>query len=212
MFPSLQTEITDRFTAVDNFFRATRNAPHDVQQMGRGLVFVQIYAVYEYLVRTLTVAAIERIALSGHQFRDLRPSLLAIFLDNELKAARDCGMDHIWQKRMNLFNRSISRNRVPVVSVIPHDGSHYRHTQLQTIFDVLGITRSLTVRKRHLQLIDEVVNNRNSVAHGNESPTAVGRRYSRSDIAHKIRLMRKICLRILNLVSEYCSTPNRHRR
>src|SRR6202167_3124651 len=87
--------------------------------------------------------------------------------------------------------------------------SHFRHTQLQMIFDVLGITRSLTVRKRHLQLIDEVVNNPNSVAHSTASPTAVGRSYSHSDITHKISLMRKICFRILSLVSEYCATPDR---
>ena len=54
---------------------------------------------------------------------------------------------------------------------------------------MLGVRRRLTLRRRHLYKIDEVVENRNTISHGNETALNVGRRYSRREINRTIRIM-----------------------
>lgn len=60
--------------------------------------------------------------------------------------------------------------------------------------------------------IDEIVNHRNSIAHGEETAGDIGRRYSRKDIAQRIVQMEKICLRLIEIFAEYCAQPDKHRK
>jgi hypothetical protein len=82
----------------------------------------------------------------------------------------------------------------------------------QLIFRILGIKKPATIRKRHLYRIDELVSNRNKIAHGEETADEIGRRYSRNEILQHIQLMQKICLRLIFLVSEHCDAPERYCR
>jgi hypothetical protein len=88
--------------------------------------------------------------------------------------------------------------------VLPIDGSHFRHTQLQLIFRGLGIQRLPVRRRRHLFRIDEVVDNRNFIAHGEERPEDVGRRYTRQEISTIIRQMKSVCLLIPSVITAHC--------
>ena len=212
MFSTLRTEIIDRFTAVEAHFRQSPRTPTQVAQMSRGLVFVEVYAIWEHTIRAATNTAVATIAGSGHRFFDLRPSLLALYLDPQLESIRTCSPDRVWEKRLALFEQYFSRSPLPNVTRVPHDGSHFRFSQVEMIFRTLGIDRAITVRRRHPQMIDEIVNHRNSIAHGHESPDAIGRRYTYGEVHNRITLMRSICLRLILVADEYCSTPIRHRR
>lgn len=210
MFQTLQAEINDRFTAVERHFRLSPRKPADLAQTSRGLVFVEIYAIYEYTLRTSTRHSIAEIAACGHSFVNLKPSLQALFLDAELKSLREVSEKKVWEKRIALFEKAISTDGITPVDVMPHDGNYYRHTQLQMTFDVLGINKAITTRKRYKYSIDEVVNNRNRIAHGEETPAEVGRRYSDADIRTRVQTMKRVCTRVVLLMSEHCSSPNLH--
>ena len=80
------------------------------------------------------------------------------------------------------------------------------------ILKVFGVKRTLTVRRRHVYRIDEVVNHRNAIAHGRETAGDVGRRYSRQEIVQVIREIKGVCLRLIMIFDEYCSEPAKHRR
>jgi len=211
MFPALQAEIAQRFQQIDAYYRSAPKKPADVAQTFRGLIFVQAYAAYEYTVRTAIHQAIVEIAAKGHSFRDLKPSLLALFLDNELKSVKTCGDKRIWETRIALMAKTFSADPITAVDVVPHDGNYYRHTQLQMTFDVLGVKRAITTRRRYRYTIDEVVDNRNEIAHGESTAAEVGRRYSYPDMRLRIATMRKVCSRVVDLLSEHSSNPNRHR-
>jgi len=213
MFVPLKTEIESRFAAVDSFFKETRKLKSNEEKTARGLAFVHMYSVYEYSVRTAVQIAIDAISVHAHNSKDLSPTLLALFLDAQLKSLKDCGLKDLWRKRLQLFEAAFSTS-IPIIDnqVIPTDGTHYRHTHLQIIFEVLGIKRTPAQRQRHLLRIDEVVNNRNAVAHGRETPDAVGRRYTRGDIHHRIEQMESVSKLFVSAIEAHCANPKKHCR
>jgi len=217
MFHSLRLEVMERFTAVEEYFRLSlpKNARFkgEPSQTSRGLAFVQIYAIHEYTVLKVVQYAVDAIAAHSHSYSDLRPSLLALFLDPQLAALKDCGAKSLWDRRLDLLDKATSDEIVSLPQApIPADGSHFRHAHIYLILRVFGVARTLTLRRRHLYLIDEVVNNRNAISHGAETAATVGRRYSRGDIFRSIRIMQSVCLRLIFIVSEHCSDPARHCR
>jgi hypothetical protein len=213
MFPDLAVEVTERFNAVEQHFSASRHFRGEPAKTANGLVFVQIYAIHEYTVHAVVQRAASAIAAHAHEYSHLRPSLLAMFLDGELSSVRDCGFDNLWERRIKLFERAISGQTITLTRApLPVDGTHFRQSHVQLILKVFGVTRALVFRRRHLYRIDEVVNHRNSIAHGEETAGEIGRRYSRSDIRKIIRQMKNTCLRLILIVGEHCDRPEKHRR
>jgi hypothetical protein len=217
MFHSLQLEVMDRFTTVERYFRVS--LPKDARfkgelsQTSKGLVFVQIYAIHEHTVLKVVQHAVDAIAAHSHSYSDLRPSLLSLFLDPQLTALRECGQKSLWDRRLDLLDLAVSNKTASLSQApLPADGSHFRHGHVNLILRVFGITRKLTLRRRHLFFIDQVVNNRNAISHGEETAAEVGRRYSRSDIYRSIRIMQSLCLRLILIFSEYCNEPTKHCR
>lgn len=213
MFPDLRLEVMDRFTALEQYFRKTGKFRGELSQTARGLVFVQAYAIHESTVVNVVRFASEAIVAHSLTYADLRPSLLAMFLDAELSSVRDCGIRNLWDRRIELFRLSTSNDLLRSADqTMPTDGSHFRHTHIKLILKVLGITRAPTTRRRHLYRIDEVVNNRNFIAHGEKTAAEVGRGYSNGDIWNIIRQMRSACLRLIHIVEEHCGEPKNHRK
>jgi hypothetical protein len=214
MFNLLRHEVDDRFRSLKSFFGATRHFKGELGATAKGLAFVHLYAAYEYTVRSVVQVSIASINAHGHKMKDLTPSLLTLYLDPELTALRDAGRANIWNARLKVVERAFSDDALDLSTNTrpPSDGSHYRHTHLVAILNVFGISRSPARRRRHLYRIDEVVQNRNKVAHGEESPSNIGRRYSRSEILHAIGQINSVCSLLIAIFEGFCSEPSRHRR
>lgn len=215
MFPTLQTEVEDRFNALQAFFattRALRNA--DAEATIKGLMFVQVYAVYEYTVKAVVREAIDGLKTHNHKLNQLSPSLLALFLDPELTSLKDIGPKRVWEARLTIFARAFSKDSLTLSSdtIPPNDGSHFRYSQLEMMFKVFGIRRRPVQRQLHATRINEVVGHRNNIAHGEESAEDIGRRYTRSEISRMLNQMRSVCLLLISAVGSFCSDPKRHRR
>ncbi len=210
MFPTLRSEVAERFDAVEKFFQQSCKLRGELSKTARGLAFVQIYAIHEYTVVTAVEHAAKTVAAHARTFVELRPSLLALFLDAELRSVRDTDKDQ-WFSRLALFDRASSKTPAVFAGepAVPADGSHFRHTQIELILKVFGVRKNPTVRRRHLFLIDEVVNHRNSIAHGNSTAAEVGKRYSNQDVRNIIRRMESACLRLIKILEEHCSDPAR---
>jgi MAE_28990/MAE_18760-like HEPN len=214
MFPALRIEVADRFTAVEKFFQQACRLRGELSQTARGLAFVQIYAIHEYTVATVVEHAAGAVAAHAHKYMNLRPSLLALFLDAEIRSVQDSGPKSQWESRLTLFDRATSKKPAAFVGApaMPADGSHFRHPQIELILRVFGIKRKLTRRKRHLFLIDEIVNYRNEIAHGNFTAAEVGRGYSNEEVRARIRQMKSVSLRLIQILEEHCSDPAKHCR
>ncbi len=214
MFAPLQLEIQRRFSSVESFFSATRSFKGDLAATAKGLVFVQAYAIYEFAVRSTVQHAIDSINNHKHKMKDIAPCLLALYLDPELTSLRDSGRKNIWANRLKLLGRAFSNDAIalPNNTKPPDDGTHYRHSHLIMIFNVFGIARLPVRRRRHLHRIDEVVNNRNQIAHGGETAEEVGRRYTRADMIHVLRQMKSVCLLLVSIFRNFCADSAQHKR
>ncbi len=214
MFGPLTTEIDTRFRAVEEFFAATKDFKGDVAATAKGMVFVQIYAVYEFTVGGIIQAAIDAMNSQGYKLKEIRPSLMTLFLDPEFSSLKDAGQRNIWKARLKIFERAFSEDQLSFSSdaPVPSDGSHYRHTHLIMIFSVFGIKRLPARRRIHLYRIDEIVDHRNQIAHGSETAAEVGRRYTRSEICERIGQMRSVCRFLVTVFDDFCSEPARHKR
>src|SRR5690349_20616324 len=105
MFPALRLEVTERFTAVEKYLKAytAREFDGELSQTARGLVFVQIYAIHEYTVKSVVEQSILAVIGHAHAYKSLRPSLLTLFLDPEITSVQNSGKDRIWAQRLQLF-------------------------------------------------------------------------------------------------------------
>jgi hypothetical protein len=188
MFGPLRSDIEVRFLEVESFFTATKDFSGDLAATAKGLVFVHLYAAYEFTVKSVVQTAIDSINAHGHKMKEIKPSLMALYLDRELTSLRDAGRRNLWNTRLHLFQRVFCDDKIALANNTgpPSDGSHYRHTHLIMIFNVFGIARLPARRRAHLHRIDEIVDHRNQIAHGNETAAEVGRRYTRADVAHRI--------------------------
>ena len=214
MFSQLTTEVEARFAAAEAFFGLTKGFKGDNAATAKGLAFVQVYAVYEFTVCSVVRTTIESIKTHNHRLQDLVPSLMALALDSELNSLRDGGDRRIWENRLNLFEKAFSKKSFDVSSATgpPHDGSHFRYTQLQMIFRVFGIKRLPVRRRAHIGRINEVVNHRNLIAHGTETANDIGRRYTRTEIGHIAAQMRSVCLLLIDVFDRYCADSSRQRK
>jgi hypothetical protein len=210
MFPALRVEVAARFTAAEKFFQQSCRLKGELSQIARGLAFVQIYAIHEYTVVTAVRHAAEAVAAHAHPFSDLRPSLLALFLNSELQSVRDSDKRQ-WESRLALFERANSAQPAVFVGnpAVPAHDSHFRHEHVELILKVFGVRRTLTRRRRHLFLIDQIVDRRNEIAHGSFTAAEVGRNYSNQDVRERIRQMKSVCLRLIQLLEEHCSDPTK---
>lgn len=205
MFNLVQNELARRALALRTFsahIKAIESNNESVAKACKGLAFVQIYAMYEYTVRMTVQATIQAIRNEGLAVNRLRSELFALVLNPEWDSAGDAGNGRKWEQRIALIRAMNSTDPLSATrdSLFPADGSHYRIRQLYTIWSILGVTDSVVPEPRYIGRIDEMVENRNAIAHGRETPENVGGRYSIQDIEERVADAEAICQHIVDTV------------
>jgi hypothetical protein len=211
MFSSLTNELSERFLSTQLYFDATCTSgshPHDA--ISKGLAFISIYGNYEYTVRSTVAEAIRHIKQSKIQFQHVKIECLPLLLHSELNSVADAGAKTAWKRRVDLFRQVNAADACSTSDdAFPNDGSHYRISQIYAIWEAFGITNPVIPNPQWTQLIGEVVENRNAIAHGRRTSKDVGRGYSKDDIVKKFERMRDICLYIVSTVESHVThTPN----
>ena len=155
----------------------------------KGLVFVQLYAMYEYSVRSAVQATLLALCDAGVEIQTIRRSLLALVLDSHWDSAAHSSRERVWDSRMALIARVDSGELTSTLrnDLFPSDGSHYRIQQLRTIWKIFSVSGPVVSECRLIGRIDELVDNRNAISHGRRTPEDVGRQYSWQEIASRVK-------------------------
>jgi hypothetical protein len=212
MFKVLQNEILTRIFTIKEFFAATGNPASSatVRPVSKGLIFVQLYSVYEYTVTGVVRASLTEINSHSTPINTIRLELLGIALDAELASVIDSQRTNKWESKMTLFRRVNASDILKISDhLFPNDGSHFRIQQLNTIWELFGITVPVVPHPRFATLIAELVDNRNAISHGRRTAEDVGRSYTESEIERKINDTQDLCIHIVTAMQGHCSSlPN----
>src|SRR5262249_22810129 len=149
MWADLQTEIQDRILASRQFFLAVAGPPGTIAPpipphaltTAKGLMFVQLYSVYEFTIIGIVREALAEIKTRATPINLLRLELLGIVLNAQFNSAKDCKPENAWANRIELFCRTNAVD--PAVfdeTLFPNDGSHFHHRQILTIWQIFGIS------------------------------------------------------------------------
>jgi hypothetical protein len=210
-FDPIASEVSSRVTtcrSVVGSLHGTATSHPTYSQVFRGLIFVQMYALYEFTLSSAVRAAIEYVNASGRPCSQIRESVLSLLLAPEWLSAADAAPKRRWQVRSDLATaiRSPAVSGAFIDSTFPDDGSHFRTGQIATIWHVFGITAPLVPDQRLLQRIDELVENRNAIAHGRMTPEEVGKRYSPAEIAERVDDTESIVTHIISTMETQCTS------
>jgi len=207
MFSHIQPEILDRIFHTEIFLKdvCTSSVP-TVTKTAKGLVFVQLYSVYEFTVTQCFSAAIRTVSTYSIPAINIRPEVLSVALDSQWDSLRDTSKRRSWDKRIRLLQ--YTRDNIPVSipdDIFPFDDSHFRTKQLETIWSVLGILLPTLPKPIHIGRIQEVVEHRNAIAHGRETADKIGSRFTQNELRIRISDMQNICLYILDTIEAHCA-------
>lgn len=208
MFGSLSGEIASRVSQASMGIIANDSLQERYPlyvAAARGMAFVELYALYEFTVRGAVHATLAAVAKSGVPVGKLPPSLLALILEGQWQSVSSSGRGHVFSRRIELLQEACGGQDLPQFdeTLFPTDGSHYRQKQLYTVWAIFGIAQPVVPDARHLGRIEELVENRNAIAHGRRTPVDVGRRYSRADIEVRVQDTAAICNHIVDTLRDH---------
>ncbi|MCM3289677.1 MAE_28990/MAE_18760 family HEPN-like nuclease [Paenibacillus sp. MER 180] len=170
----------------------------------RGLFFVHLYGVVEYTVRNTVSTAISTINNEQCKYSDLKPVFLSLALDGEFESLSQVKASKKWEKRWEILSKGFS-NEVAVLNndIIPTDGANIKFKQLESIWKSFCIDDPILPRVGTGGLLNELVTNRNKIAHGVETPETVGRRFTYDELTLRFDAISELCSYIINTFESY---------
>lgn len=170
----------------------------------RGLFFVHLYGVVEYTVRSTLSTTISMINNERCKYSDLKPVFLSVALDGEFESLSQVKSNKKWQKRWEMLSRGASHEIVILSNDInPADGTNIKYKQLEIIWNSFCIDAPILPSVGTGGLLNELTENRISIAHGIESPEAVGRRYTYDELKIRFNAINELCSYIIDTFEEY---------
>lgn len=182
---------------------------NDAIKAAKGSFFVLNYGIYENLIVEAVRCLVAEINLRSLEFRKLRTPTLSFVLSPELDGIAGTSRQRAWEKRLNIIEKGRSNTPVQIdESLFPYDDSHFRHDQLKLIWNVFGLAAPELPHPGFIQYIDEMVDNRNRIAHGRESPVSVGGRFSIGDIETKTNQNEQLCSHIASQFADFLTASD----
>lgn len=172
----------------------------------KGLLFVQLYGIHEHVVRSVVSCLVEAVAASGLGIARLRRELVALAVEKEFDAIRQSSSESekVWTRAVGLF-RKVECNEVAQVrpDAAPHDGSHFRASQLEFIWEMFGMPGCALVEAKSRGYLDEIVEKRNQIAHGREAAADVGARFTCDEMEKRVGVVEQNSLHLVGCVRAF---------
>lgn len=182
---------------------------NDASRSAKGLLIVQNYAVYEYVVVESVRMLVGNVNSRALPFASTRAELLAMALDPEFASVIAGSLKKTWDARSALL-RKMRSNAVVTISegLFPKDGTQFRPAQIETIWSLFGLPGTIVPTPRLRGHIEEMVDARNRIAHGNDAPDTVGSRFTVADVEKRINDTECVCTHIMTMASRHTENMN----
>lgn len=172
----------------------------------RGLFFVYIYGIYEEIIRQVVSMTINELNSANVKIDECIYELYSLIFSQEYDGLYNVGNDHKWEKRWEISDKMINNHAVHIPNeIMPTDGRNIKYRQLESIAKTFGMKESILPRNEIGGYIQEMVENRNYIAHGNKTPKEVGRNYTIEDIFRKCDYISEVCMYTISVYEKYIS-------
>lgn len=170
----------------------------------KGLYFVYVYGIYEAIIQRIVQRTIDIINSNSIKIGECQFGLFPIIFSKEYDSLYSAGRDKVWNKRWKISNRLIEDDIVSIpADVFPTDGKNIRYSQLESIANSFGLVGDILPRPEVGGYIQDMVNNRNYIAHGDYLPKDIGARYTKNDLILHCDIILEVCTHLINQYSSY---------
>lgn len=170
----------------------------------RGLYYVYSYGIFEWLVTMVIQRTIEELNEYNGTIDEYIFDVYPLVFSNEFDSLHNCGNSTKWSKRSAISKRLNANDTVFInTSLIPTDGRNIQFKQLESIASIFGKNGPILPSDRTKGYIIGTVENRNHIAHGDETPGEVGARMTKGDILDNFASMQELSEYILEQYDQY---------
>jgi len=162
----------------------TEEAPPYVK-IQRGLYYVHLYSAFEKTVNEVVEQAILIIKSKNVKNRHFETAFNVISLNSKMQGFKSCGYRDYFSRSVDVFKSIGSDDSFEINNTIfSQNLQNVWFETIQQLLDSFGMNR-IAVEPRVRTTVDEIVDKRNAVAHGRETPTVVGERHRAKVLRNK---------------------------
>lgn len=218
-FQGCEAEIRGRFAESLNFLNHLRLiAPpmltpvDDLQKSMRALFLVSVYAAFERGVNAVVEAALDSVSEHDARSIDYIPSMQAIVHFAKVKSLHQGSSRKLIDASKALFEASMSLNPVQIIeNPLADKLQNVDAGTLIWVAKLFGINE-LPCNTANVGRLGTLRERRNAVAHGRESASRVGERYTLDELANVYDAADSEIARFLLNMREQCSLQRYVRR
>lgn len=212
-FNDIRIELSERILECrksSEIIKKIENNPHSTDPLLlnsfktlKGQIFVLMYGTWEYTVHNSLDRVIQEIGASNTTFSQLKRSLLSIFLHSHIESMIATNSKK-WQKRAEVFEIANSAEIASTNGYIDvTSGINIKSKQLGIIQNCYNISSPILPAERFRGRLDELIENRNAIAHGRERASSVGGRYTYSELDERLNDLNQLCLFFISKLEDY---------
>lgn len=215
MFTDLKTDSASKLVEVREFLDLTSSlipapptpTPNSILT-AKGLFYVHIYGVFEFTITSCVKKAVLAINSENLKLNDIQPLLLSMALSPECDALASVRSRN-WDYRWNLFEKIRDNTSTQLLTdLIPTDGKNIRYGQLQSIWKTFCITAPILNIPSMGGRLKDIVDNRNAIAHGNNTPAEIGSRVSIADLLSRYNEISNYCSYVIQVFEDYVNNKD----
>jgi hypothetical protein len=169
----------------------------DAQRSIRGMIYVSLFGIYEYVAHEVVKAAIAEANSHSIAIEDIAWGLVPFALHRELSSFRDGSIARRWISSLALVKRTASSDIAICDDVFPSDESYMKPSQMELIFELFALPVSPWPDMRFVGRIHEMRGARNNIAHGSSTAGDYGGRLSDAEMKDRIDDVETLCSHIV---------------
>ncbi|TGM35615.1 hypothetical protein EHQ75_16950 [Leptospira levettii] len=151
----------------------------------RGLFFVHLYSLIESVINELTQETLREIKSKSYPNNQFNLPFNTISLNSQIRSLKDSGYKKYFKKVFELFDSISSSNVFDIDETM--FGTFVQNIWFATIEEIFlcfGLSTSILTIS-HRVLINEIVDNRNSISHGRKPTIEIGEKYTAAELKTK---------------------------
>lgn len=205
----ISPSITTRFREVQEvlaFIKRNESSDGRSDDVGvvltRGLFYVHLYSAFEYSINRIVQSSVAVINAESVPHIQIPDSLGVLTLNRSFNSLREAGTGKEWRRRLELFDN----RRAQTPAKIDDGTVELQNVWLETIvevFAIFGVSASPMYDVAKSGYIREVVDTRNKISHGRESPLTIGQKKRADELALVYNAIEAETFYVLDCFVEY---------